>query len=151
MPIDEFRKLDLQAKIMPADVGSRSYTGEIIPAQGKAYVNIEYSGRNIRGALFLVPPHHATLLGRTWIRGLKVNLSELDEHRINNNPDDVNSIQVEETDMLLTEYADLFQEKIGCIPNVEIDLELRQNTAPRRVSPENVALLIHYVRRLKAS
>jgi hypothetical protein len=128
LPIDKFQSLKFQTPILPANVGFRSYSGEITPAEGKVHVNVEYRGRKIRRTLYLVPANHATLLGRTWIRGLQLNLNELDQERTNSTT--VNSIQVAKDSELLTEYADLFQEKVGCIPNIEVEYELRTNAAP---------------------
>lgn len=135
LPINHFRRLNIQTQILPVSVGFRSYSGQITYAEGKVHVNVEYKRLKIRGTLYLVPPGHDALLGRTWIRGLQIVLSELDQQRssataIYSATTTVNFTQVSKNDNneLLKEYADLFQEKIGCIPNVEIDYKLCENT-----------------------
>lgn len=74
------------------------------------------------------------LLGKTWIRHLKINLLQLDRnylpecesqkyiHSLKTSNDDINYI--------LEKFEDIFEPKVGCIPNFTCSLKLREKIKP---------------------
>jgi len=136
LAIDEFRKLNLQTRIQEARIAFRSYSGNITPALGLVHVPVEFNGIKKLLTLYLVPPGHATLLGRGWIRALDIELRELDKTWLPNDrtfsihSSDISTDTTKIMQQITTEYADIFETKIGCIPDTEVELQLRENATP---------------------
>ncbi len=130
----EFNKLQLQVPIETTSTVFRSYSGNLIPVRGKVRLCIQYKGRSVTSSLFIVPSGHATLLGREWIRALGIELKEIDTlypdvpRRTGKELCTVEVLNV--IGSVLSEYSELFVEKIGCIPHVTVQLELRKGAKP---------------------
>lgn len=84
LPRNMFFKLGINTPILPTSIGFRSYTQDVLVPDGKVKVNIEYKGRMIQDEIFIVHDDYSALLGRSWIRRLKINFTEVDKS-INSN------------------------------------------------------------------
>lgn len=78
--------------------------------------------------MFIVPAGYLPLLGRTWIRHLKINLTELDKKMSNASNQSIFSIDL--ISEITTKYQEIFKPKVGCIPNVTCSLQLKGKTKP---------------------
>ncbi|XP_063907429.1 uncharacterized protein K02A2.6-like [Zophobas morio] len=124
---DVFNRLDLKVPIEKSQVAFRTYSGNIIQSKGKVHLTVSYLGKEIQTELHLVPQGHDALLGRQWIRGLGIDLQQLDT--ANNTP--VFQLQaVSSLDDIQTKFASIFREKIGCVPEFTVNLHLRKNIKP---------------------
>jgi len=98
---------------------------------GKVNVVVEHEKFRLNEEMFIVPDEYEPLLGRTWIRHLKINLQEIDESNENqSNQSYTKEIQVNSIDSIIKQFPEVFTQKIGCIPNYEVSLQLRKNEKP---------------------
>ena len=78
LPRKEFRELNLNKVITTTNVIFRSCTQNTFVPDGKVRVNIEFNGVSTSDDVYIVPDICAALAGRSWIRRLNINLTELD-------------------------------------------------------------------------
>ncbi|BES99282.1 Hypothetical Protein NTJ_12100 [Nesidiocoris tenuis] len=125
----DFHKLGLSVPLQPTSVSFRSYSDHVIKPKGKVNVKVTYGNKSMDSDLFIVPAGHQALLGRMWIRGLKINLNEIDSrcHSVIN-PALVNSVKSLED--IFKKYSPIFEERIGCVPDIEVKLQLREGVKP---------------------
>ncbi|KAI8116347.1 hypothetical protein CVS40_11571 [Lucilia cuprina] len=120
IPITEFI-------ITPTNIVFRSYTQNTFTPDGKVHVHVKFNNISIIDDLYVLPDGCTALIGRTWIRRLGINLNELDNGNsamfVTNSITDSNQIED-----LMAEFASVFDQKIGCIPNYKISLQLRENS-----------------------
>ena len=129
MPRDQFAKLHLNLPLLPATVAFRSYTQNVFTPDGKIRVNINYNGNSIQDEIYIVPEECVALFGRIWIRRLKIDLNEVD--RQHSTTSTIHSIRYINTiDEIVSEYPEVFEEKIGCVPKMKVNLKLRANATP---------------------
>jgi len=113
LPRDQFAKLNLNIPLLPTTVAFRSYTQNVFVPNGKIKVNINYNGNSIQDEIYIVPEEYVPLLGRIWIRRLQIDLKEID--RQYSSTSDTHSIQhINTIDKIISEYPEVFEEKIGC-------------------------------------
>lgn len=125
----DFNNLGLRMPLQSTSVCFRSYSDHIIRPKGKVTLTVAYKDKKIDTDLFIVPPGHDALLGRGWIRGLQISLNEIDAHRPTH-PESIHINSVVTLDDLFDKYSDIFEEKVGCVPNVEVKLQLRDGAKP---------------------
>ncbi|XP_031332783.1 uncharacterized protein LOC116163077 [Photinus pyralis] len=134
---NDYKTLKLKSKIQPTPTVFRSYSDHVIKPKGKVIVNVSYKDKVIENELYIVPSGYKPLLGRNWIRKLQIDLKEID-NETSNSPEYVTVGSIQTPDQLFQEFAPVFEEKIGCMPNVEIQLHLRDNASPIFTRARNV-------------
>ncbi|KAB0793737.1 hypothetical protein PPYR_13357 [Photinus pyralis] len=87
-----FDKLGINCKLDQANVLFRAYTHQIFRPYGKITVNVQYRNSRSTEDMYVVPNHLDPLLGRVWIRHLKINLEEVDADSFHNNSCPINKI-----------------------------------------------------------
>lgn len=129
LPRKEFNELNINAQVNPTSLIFRSYTQNTFVPYGKVRVNVHFKGMSTVDELYIVPDDCAALVGRSWIRRLKINLNELDELDLGKKSNDIfyNHNGIED---IMREFKDVFEEKIGCVPNHKVSLKLRDNAKP---------------------
>ena len=116
--------------MQPTDVKFRSYTHGIFEPLGVVEVPITYKNQHCRETLFIVPDMFSPVLGRTWIRRLKINLFEIDNASKHHNLE-VKTINTSNLiDDIVNQFSDIFEPKVGKIPNFTCSLKLRKNAKP---------------------
>lgn len=135
LPEDIFNKLKINAPLESTNVNFRTYTKQIFKPIGKITIEITYQGRNSMEEIYVVPAGHPAILGRIWIRHLKINLSELDSFQGTQHTVFYNSNPLED---VLTRYSNVFKKVIGCIPNYTASLKLRDGATPVYTRERNV-------------
>lgn len=136
----EFNRLNLNCRIEPPDTSLDSYTGDGIRILGKVVVSISHGREAADGmSLYIVEDGRATVLGRDWIRALKLNVLELDQVRrtnVGNFSSCVHSVSVPQVGKdiaeIETRFAERFQKIVGKMPTDELKgiLRLRPNARP---------------------
>uniref|UniRef100_A0A8D8VHU6 CCHC-type domain-containing protein n=1 Tax=Cacopsylla melanoneura TaxID=428564 RepID=A0A8D8VHU6_9HEMI len=76
----EFEKLNLNTPLIESNLAFRSYTGNVINSKGKLLIQVQYKDQTMMGELHIVPDRYNSLLGRQWIRGLNIQLSQIEPH-----------------------------------------------------------------------
>lgn len=130
LPHSKFDSLNTNVKIQQCDVTFRSYTENIFKPIGKVNVDVEYQGTRSTEALFIVPDGFDTLLGQTWIRHLNIRLSDIDHENYGNNSAVRQVMALDNIDDVASTYPKVFEQKVGCIPNLKVSLKLREKTVP---------------------
>lgn len=92
-------------------------------------VRVKYRGQSAQTHFFVVGDEYTPLLGRTWIRKLRINLFDLENQVENTSVNEVNNSTL--VTEIKTKYAELFEKKIGKIPNEKCTLHLRDNAVPK--------------------
>lgn len=134
LPRKQFKELKLNTTVFSTDLAFRSYTQTTFVPDGKIIVKAQYKNVNIEDEIYIVPDFCCALLGRSWIRKLKINLNELDEGDQNKNSKTTSTsadiCQVRMVDEIIKEFSEIFEEKIGCTPHYKVSLKLRENSTP---------------------
>ena len=125
LPKNQFEKLNLKKKLEKSSIAFRSYTDNILIPEGKIDVEVQYKNVKSIEELYVVPNGHSPLLGRVWIRHLKINLEEIDS---NQNLSQISMI--DENEDFVEMFHEIFEERIGCVPKFEVKLQLRPNAKP---------------------
>ncbi|UYV65621.1 K02A2.6-like [Cordylochernes scorpioides] len=87
--------------------------------------------------LFIIPNNYDPLLGRIWIRHLKINLEEIDQENLNQIKElKVSSIN-DDYD-IEKEFPEIYTQKVGCVPDFLITFQLRQGEKPSFTPERNV-------------
>uniref|UniRef100_A0A8D9A769 CCHC-type domain-containing protein n=1 Tax=Cacopsylla melanoneura TaxID=428564 RepID=A0A8D9A769_9HEMI len=76
----DFKKLNLNTPLIESNLVFRCYTGNIVKPRGKVFVQVQYKDQTMMGELHIVPDRYNSLLGRQWIRGLNIQLSQIEPH-----------------------------------------------------------------------
>ena len=130
LPRNYYHKLNLHSKLEPVNIIFRSYTADAFTPDGKVSVNVKFQNESITEDIYIVPENYSPLLGRIWIRKLKIKLQDLDVDNSNPNLFPRSIQQVNSQDEILKEYSDLFQDTVGCLSNFQVSLQLRENAKP---------------------
>lgn len=125
----EFNKLKLNIPIQQSNLAFRSYTGNVVKPLGKVFVRIQYEGKEMTGDLHIVPDGHDALLGRQWIRGLQIELNRIDRKTVSNSTSN-STHMINSVEDIFQKFPNVFEEKIGCVPNCQVQLQLRPNAKP---------------------
>ena len=128
IPESEYKSLRINNEIQKTDIAFRSYTENIFRPIGKVQVRVKYQQNTSKEDLYIVPNGFEPLLGRSWIRHLKINLEELeegDQDSLNGSIKSINNaFEIEKS------FPKIFEQKVGCVPDITIKLQLREGVKP---------------------
>lgn len=127
LPENDFKKLNLKAEISKTNIAFRAYTGDVFVPLGVVNVNVKYGDKSSNEEMYIVSSEHTALLGRVWIRHLKINLADIDQSERERDDD---NHQVKAITQIERQFAEIFQEKVGCIPGFECSLKLHKGAKP---------------------
>jgi hypothetical protein len=116
-PLDEH-----QAKL-------RTYTGEPVPVLGSLTVKVQYHDQSACLPLFVVDGVGPNLLGRSWLKQLKLDWSEV--HHVTMLPGVCSKFEAK--------YPGLWKSELGEIKGVEAKIHVNQKAVPRFFKPRQVA------------
>nr|XP_023022237.1 uncharacterized protein K02A2.6-like [Leptinotarsa decemlineata] len=123
----QLQDLNLNIPLEPATMGFRSFTQDVFIPDGEIVVNVSYGNIKIKEDVYIVPDNYAAILGRVWIRRLKIDLNQLSQQNTSVPFERFNLWSVEE---LSAKYPNVFEEKIGCVPGFNVVLKLREGVQP---------------------
>ncbi|XP_011882947.1 PREDICTED: uncharacterized protein K02A2.6-like [Vollenhovia emeryi] len=137
LPENEFRKLNLNISLTPTNICFRTYTNDMFFSKGKANIEVSYKKHQSSEEIYVVPEGRPAILGRIWIRRLGIKLEDVDTDMQTGSrtstPGSIYSIND-----LFTQYSNVFEQKIGCIPNHTVPLKLREKATPVYTKERNV-------------
>ena len=121
----------------------KNFSNDVVPSKGKANVTVQYKNNSINAELYVVPPNHASLIGRSWIRNLGLELKQIDEDMSLNiiNSKSASNFNIHRIEDIINDFKEIFEEKVGCVPNFKISLALRANSKPIFTKAWNVPVL----------
>jgi hypothetical protein len=131
-------KLHLDLHSCP-NVCFRVYNQNIVTPEGFVIVRAKYKSRESMLVLFIVSEDLSPIIGRIWIRKLKI----IDLEGILNESSletaDIKQVSRIDVSQILKDYSDLFQDdKVGKIPDVKINLKLKADAKPVFLPPRSV-------------
>ncbi|WP_445972455.1 hypothetical protein, partial [Klebsiella pneumoniae] len=89
----------------------------------------KYKQETFYGKLYVIDKKVDTIMGRDWLREVKLNWHEIKSLKIQTNMG---------LDELLSEFKDIFRSEIGAIPSYRGQLRLKENSKPIFVKPRIV-------------
>lgn len=110
--------------LQPAAIRLSSYTGDAIPVLGKIIVPVKHEGQEWRLPLVVVKGNKPPLLGRNWLRKIKLNwatIFRIDESK----GDDQLSLQG-----IIGKHKDLFKEGYGKIKDFKATIRVQSDAKP---------------------
>lgn len=136
IPESKFKRLEIKNELLQTNIAFRSYTENVFLPLGKVRVKVEYNGRTSNEDLYVVPDGYEPLLGRVWVRHLKINLEEVDQNTGGEIDNKIASIKdITDIEKL---FPEVFEQKVGCVPNFTIKLRLRDGAKPIYTPERNV-------------
>ena len=125
IPILEFKKVEINREMSPS-VQLHLCPHHFFNALGAVHVKVQYKGRCIRRKMLIVPDGYAATIHQDWICGLDLDLKEIDIDARDHpglGTQEIKSVSAETlANEVLTNYAELFEERIRRIPNYEVKL-----------------------------
>ena len=115
-----YRATFSEMKLRLSEILLKSYTAERIPVLGQLNAHVDYNDQRARLVLLVVAGDGPSLLGRNWLRYVK-----LDWKQIN-----AVSKKTELAD-LLQQNSDLFKDELGKIQQYEATLQVQPDACPQ--------------------
>ena len=116
--------------LLPSKARLRTYTGEMLHVCGCINVSVFYRGQKEQLSLQVVQGAGSTLLGRDWLKRIKLNWKELNY---------VNSVfQTSNLQSVLNDYSDVFKDELGLMRDIKISLQVVPDAQPRYHRPDPI-------------
>lgn len=132
MNVQQFNDLNINCPIKKTNVVFKSYTKNSFKPVGIAEVNVTFNGKSKLKEIYLVGFDKNPILGRSWMRDLNIQFNEI--KLIQNEIFNKKSL----VEKIVTDYSDVFESKIGKIPNYTCSLKLRENSKPIFIKPRPI-------------
>ena len=134
IPIDKFRQHFGDVKLDPPRSTLKTYSGETLSQAGCKEVNVTYNGQNRKLTLCVVNSTGPILLGRDWLRYIRLDWNKLiPVHNVNT--DTVNK----SVDDILKKHQSVFEDGIGHVKGIRAKLVLKENATPKFMKARPVA------------
>ena len=106
----------------------RSFTGEVVKPLGVGMVDVEYEGQKCQCPVTVIKGDVPTLLGRDWLRKIKLNWSKLvpEDKRVN-----VMSLADSRVESVVKEYPEVFASKLGCLKDFKVSIPVKEDAKPK--------------------
>jgi predicted aspartyl protease len=119
MSTDTYEKYGGDDDLEKSRYALRTYTGEVVRPKGVGSVKVEYEGQKCDLPVTVVDLDTPTLMGRDWLKSLRLNWEELF-----GNSKAVNKTEVEDQRVvdLMEEFEEVFTEKLGCLKDFEVHI-----------------------------
>ncbi|KAL5494324.1 hypothetical protein EMCRGX_G015631 [Ephydatia muelleri] len=118
-----WKKLNLDVKLRNSRVLLRTYTGDPISVVGEAKVAVSYNQQLSTLVLYVVKGTGPSLLGRDWLRHIKLDWKTVGQVA------SVNRATM--LDSLLKRYHEVFQGGLGTLKGVHARLQVKPNAVPK--------------------
>ena len=132
----DMNKLNLHNSLRNTDVTLSTYTKEPIKPLGVCQVNVKYKSKNY-GPLelyVLESTDVSPLLGRTWLKEIRLDWSSIKRLAPQSQPNSFNSKDIK------AKYADLFSDSLGAMKNFKARIEVKPDARPRFLRARPVPL-----------
>ena len=105
----------LNLPLQPSDLKLISYTKNALNLRGKCEVNVELNGQKMLLTVHIARKGEATLMGRDWLRKIRLNWDELKIHHLSS-----------PISTLIDRYGSLFSEEQGELKGFTAHLALKE-------------------------
>lgn len=114
-----------------SNIELRSYCGSKIEVYGTVSANVAYHGENNNLRLFVVETSRHPLLGREWMRSLRLDWNEvMSKYDTTVDKVELRSPKTSVLKGLIDEFSSVFDDSLGKITGVEASLSLKQGCTP---------------------
>ena len=121
MPTSLFREHFPQLALQQADLQLSTFTGEALKVLGFANVTVKYEQQTYSLKIYVVDAGRTPLFGRDWLQHIHLNWKDI--HC-------VNALQRSQSlTELKSQFAHLFDNDLGKIPNFEAKLYVKEDSA----------------------
>lgn len=136
-----------QVKLNETNLCLSSYTNEQIKPVGKLFVKVEINNIVRDLELYVIANGANPLIGRDWIRDLKLtisipsNINNVADYSQNNNISKTADSQIVNTNIvenLFDEFRTVFCEELGCFKGEPVKLYLKSNATPKYFKPRPI-------------
>ena len=103
---------------------------------GKVQVNVEYKGNASNEELYVISNGYDPLLGRIWVRHLKINLDEINQNTKSKIEDKIAAVH--DVADIVKIFPEVFEQRFGCVPHFTVKLKLRDGVTPIYTPERNV-------------
>ncbi len=105
---------------MGEHVELRTYTGQKIPVVGSCSVTVEHNNQNTQLPLLIVSGQGPNLLGRDWLRHLKLAWQEIHQVR-----------RLYSTAEIMNQYEELFRDDLGKLKGQTVQIKIKSDAQPK--------------------
>ena len=132
--ISDYRKqLFPDCKLNKSSVRLNTYTGEAIPVVGELPVNVTYGSQSVQLTLVVVSSEGPTLLGRNWLKVLKLDWCRIGKVALESAAD---------LQCLLDQHKAIFADELGTITTHTATLQVCPDATPKFFKPRPVPFAI---------
>ena len=117
----------LNLPLQPSDLKLFSYTKDPLSLRGKCEVNVELNGQKMLLTVHIARKGGATLIGRDWLRKLRLNWDELRVHHLSS-----------PIATLIDRYGSLFSEEQGELKGFTAHLALKEGAQPSYIPAREI-------------
>ena len=118
----------------PSSTKLRTYTGELLDIRGEVDVDVGYQGMTYKLRLIVVNTDGPNLLGRDWLRTIKLNWTQ------------IHSVRITDVNDLLRKHEPVFGEELGQLRGTTAKIHIEAEAQPRfckaRVVPYAMRTLV---------
>lgn len=139
MPYKQFKQQFPSARCGPTDIVLRTYTGALVQPCGVAVVKVQHGEQTAKLPLYLVDQAGPPLLGREWLRTVRLNWNQIwGLNHVSRSVFDLSSRTKERLESLLEKYKMLFKDELGAITDERAELFFKADHRPRFLKARNV-------------
>ena len=120
-------------KLKESTVVLRSYANQIIKVLGELDVTVVYGDQKKSLSLLVVAGKGPSLLGRDWLRQIRLNWNEL--YRIDGRPTPT-------LNQILDKHREVFKDELGLVKGVAVKIHVEPDVKPRFFRPRPVPLAL---------
>ena len=115
-----------------AHLNLSTYTGEVVEPKGVGNVLVEYKDQKLRLPVTVVSGRVPVLLGRDWLKYLKLCWAELFPVKVNKLETDMRVKRIQD------KYPDVFSGKLGCLQGFQVNIPVPKDVTPKYFKPRTV-------------
>lgn len=97
----------------------KTYTGELIPAEGVITVSVRMNKQRAKLPLYVVRESAPPLFGREWLRKIRIDWRE------------IKTVREEKLEGVLQKHAEVFKKELGTLKGTEVAIALKPDHVPR--------------------
>lgn len=112
----------------PSDIKLQTYSGEVIPVMGLFQVQVKHNQQDVTLPLLVVEGDGPSLLGRNWLRTLRLDWHGIYHVHMTNSIEHVTQ-----------KYQDVFNQELGCVHDVKAKINISNGAKPKFFKARSVS------------
>ena len=128
---DTWQRMFATLPLSKSQIALKTYTLEKMKVSGQRAVQVRYKGQVRQLRLIVVEGNGPTLLGRNWLKYLKLDWPQI-----------LHVAAASQFDELLREYGEIFRDELGTLKTFKATLSVKPGAAPKFFRPRSVPFAI---------